>query len=390
MTKNKPNTKLEQRGKNLAAAMYTMKEKGVCPEKKKKKKKIYFFMFEELKFQPYLVKDIDLYVWFYFFDNMKLQLDSFLASYLNYAYFLLTRVNRNKSKILLIDYPFSLHKEPFDIEKKIAFLLNNAYYKNIERLVERKSKIRKKQIIETKMEDYENFASDTDEGIEQTNKEMNDEQLNIINFLNKTNIKNMMYISDIFATNQISIMFLLDSDDKQETESEEESETDKESEVTDESDIENAEIKTKWNKKETKTEINELKYNNSDNEICNGIRENYYSICKKKKKNIFNVDSRERDENGIFKGYEVILIRCSYEILYFYKAQDNERIVYKGGNNASLDECYYTSDSDEQYTKKKNTKEQIQEVPDVGWQTVVKKKKESSKWKKVNTKRKQF
>ncbi|KJP85310.1 hypothetical protein AK88_05064 [Plasmodium fragile] len=99
-----------------------------------------------------------------------------------------------------------------------------------------------------------------------TNSKINKNELKILNYLKNQNIKSMIYINDIFEPQFFSILFLVHTTEEKET--------------------------TNFISKQN--DITEHSPNKNDQKLD-------YNEC------------------GIMRGYDIILLRYSYEIIYFYK-----------------------------------------------------------------------
>ncbi|CRG96525.1 conserved Plasmodium protein, unknown function [Plasmodium gallinaceum] len=236
-------------GKNTIKNLYqenlgNNKSQQLNTDKTEKEKQNEYYMYEELKINKDIRNNIYFYTWFYYFENMMLKLDNFLCSLLNYSYYLLNKVNNNKRNILLTNSHFNVKIKNVDYNN-CSLNINNCSYKNIEQIF-----IHKRNVINNKTESKER---------------------NIIKFLQKQNIKSMIYINDFFDPDNMSILFLVNSTD--------------------------------------------------ENENSNYSQRNYSEkefIDKRINKSEFN-------EYNILKGYDIILLRHSFEIFYFYK-EKNEHI----------------------------------------------------------------
>ncbi|KMZ82354.1 hypothetical protein PVIIG_04468 [Plasmodium vivax India VII] len=209
-----------------------------------------YYIFEELIFNEDMKKKVRHYTWFYYFENLVLKLDNFVTQILNYSYHILNNMTtpsnsggiNNKRNILLVQ---STHTVKLvnrrNRKKKFTSSFNHNSFKRIEQIVMQKKEIN-------------------------TNSKIDKNELKILNYLKKQNIKSMIYINDIFEPQFFSILFLVHT-------------------------TEEKEIANFISKQNDVTE-------HSPNE---------------------NVQKLDCNEYGILRGYDIILLRYSYEIIYFYK-----------------------------------------------------------------------
>ncbi|SOV78322.1 conserved Plasmodium protein, unknown function [Plasmodium sp. gorilla clade G3] len=252
-----------------------------------------YYIYEELKINKNISTKIYFYTWFYYFENMILKLDNFLDMILNYSYYLL-KDSCNKERIFfLIETPLKLNiHKCIDSTGHITINFNHKMFKNIEKLIseQEKNNTNKKKTTKNK-KDYDKTIDQNcelktnNENIDSLNKQIdidmeiviedditndiqNEKENYIINFLKQQKIKSILYINDIFEPEHLSILFLLHTGIKDET-------------------------------------INCIEKTYTD-----GVFNDEY------------LNKSDYNEFGILKGYDIILLRYSYEVIYFYKEKN--------------------------------------------------------------------
>lgn len=149
-------------------------------------KKNKYYIYEDLEIMNQCKKYVNFYKWFYYFEEIKLNLDDGVSSFLSHSYNLLLR-NRNSKKrnFLMLDCSYMKQKKRQALDDHINRNINNNYYQNIEYMI-----IHKK---------------------EKNNKELTEKQQEVVNNLKGRNIECMLYINDIFDNKRLSILFLLNT-----------------------------------------------------------------------------------------------------------------------------------------------------------------------------------
>ncbi|SPJ11191.1 conserved Plasmodium protein, unknown function [Plasmodium sp. DRC-Itaito] len=252
-----------------------------------------YYIYEELKINKNISTNIYFYTWFYYFENMILKLDNFLDMILNYSYYLLNDSCNKERIFFLIETPLKLNiHKCIDSAGHITINFNHKMFKNIEKLIseqeknntnKKKTKKNKKDYDNTIEQNYEpkmnneNINSpnkpidiDMENVIEDdiTNDIQNEKEDYIINFLKQQKIKSILYINDIFEPEHLSILFLLHTGIKDET------------------------------------------LNCIEKTYTDGVFNDEY------------LNKSDYNEFGILKGYDIILLRYSYEVIYFYKEKN--------------------------------------------------------------------
>ncbi|SBS84117.1 conserved Plasmodium protein, unknown function [Plasmodium ovale curtisi] len=192
-----------------------------------------------------------------------------------------------------------------------------------------------------------NFNNTTFKRIEQIIEHNNDSTINynvegkelaIISYLKKQNIKSMIYVNDIFEPQYLSILLLISSTNEKEI----------------------------FNVNDEQKLLTKLCANDSNKKI-------------------------DYNELGILKGYDIILVRYSLEIMYFYKnknelanldnfSMENEyNLAAENEYNLAVENEYYLVNSSKRTMKKKNKNKKIDKTIEIN----NKKEKENKIQKKV-------
>lgn len=266
-----------------------------------------YYIYEELKINKNISTKVYFYTWFYYFENMILKLDNFLDMILNYSYYLLNDSCNKERIFFLIETPLKLNiHKCIDSTGHISINFNHKMFKNIEKLIsEQEINNTNKKNTQKNKKDYDNtieencesnrynqninspnksidMEDDMEDDIEDyvehniehnieddiTNDIQNEKEDYIINFLKQQKIKSILYINDIFEPEHLSILFLLHTGIKDET-------------------------------------INCIEKTYTD-----GVFNDEY------------LNKSDYNEFGILKGYDIILLRYSYEVIYFYKEKN--------------------------------------------------------------------
>ncbi|SOV16116.1 conserved Plasmodium protein, unknown function [Plasmodium gaboni] len=274
-----------------------------------------YYIYEELKINKNISSKIYYYTWFYYFENMILKLDNFLDMILNYSYYLLNDSCNKERIFFLIETPLkiNIHK-CIDSTGHITINFKHKMFKNIEKIIsEQENNCTNKKKRKKNKNNYDNTIDQNCESIlnneninspnksididvenviedDITNVLQNEKEDYIINFLKHQKIKSILYINDIFEPEHLSILFLIHTEIKSET-------------------------------------INCIGKTYTD-----GVFNDEY------------LNKSDYNEFGILKGYDIILLRYSYEVIYFYKE-----------DNTSLFSDYNIQKSDDKDNERKNS-----------------------------------